>query len=96
MGVIKYDQYKKDAEELGISQAFDDELALIEEQLNVVFGVDAEQARDWYNTLSALDYTEMVRNVVKAAGYTVEETEIEENTEGTSNNLSQFGVEEAE
>ena len=96
MGVIKYDQYKKDAEELGINQAFDDELALIEEQLNVVFGVDADQARDWYNTLSALDYTEMVRNVVKAAGYTVEETEIEENIEGTSNNLSQFGVEEVE
>ncbi len=96
MGVVKYDQYKKDAEELGINQAFDDELALIEEQLNVVFGVDADQARDWYNTLSALDYTEMVRNVVKAAGYTVEETEIEENAEGTSNDLSQFGVEEVE
>ena len=92
MGVIKYDQYKKEAEELGISQAFDDELALIEEQLNVVFGVDADQARNWYHTLSALDYTEMVRNVVKAAGYTVEESETEE----TSNDLSQFGVEEVE
>lgn len=96
MGVIKYDQYKEDAEELAIDQAFDDELALIEEQLNVVFGVEAEQARDWYNTLSALDYTEMVRNVVKAAGYSVEEPEIEENTEGTSSDLSQFGVEEVE
>ena len=94
MGVIKYDQYKKNAEELGIQQAFDDELALMEEQLNVVFGVDANQARDWYNRLSALDYTETVRSVVKAAGYSVEEPE--ENVEETSGDLSQFGVEEVE
>lgn len=96
MGVIKYDQYKKDAEELGIQQAFDDELALIEEQLNVVFGVDVDQAREWHNTLSALDYTETVRNVVKAAGYFVEEPAVEEDTEGTSEDLSQFGVEAVE
>ena len=96
MGVIKYDQYKKDAEELGIQQAFDDELALIEEQLNVVFGVDVDQAREWHNTLSALDYTETVRNVVKAAGYSVEEPAVEEDIEGTSEDLSQFGVEAVE
>ena len=96
MGVIKYDQYKKEAEELGIQQAFDDELALIEEQLNVVFGVDVNQAREWHNTLSALDYTETVRSVVKAAGYSVEEAVIEEDTEETSEDLLQFGVEAVE
>lgn len=94
MGVVKYEQYKKDAEALGIQQAFDDELALIEEQMNHVFGVDTEQAKEWHNTLSTLDYTETIRSVVKAAGYSVEEPEesLEEGTE----DLSQFGVEEVE
>ncbi len=94
VGVIKYEQYKKDAESLGIQQAFDDEFALIEEQLNVVFGVDAGQAKEWYNTLSALDYTETVRSVIKAAGYSVEESG--EDEEDSSDDLSQFGVEEVE
>ena len=95
MGVIKYDQYAKDAEELGITKAYDDQFALIEEQLNLVFGVDANQAREWYLTLSALDYTNMVRSVVKAAGYSIEEPEvIEEETE--NEDYSEYGIQAVE
>ncbi|MBQ4530738.1 MAG: hypothetical protein IJA36_09055, partial [Lachnospiraceae bacterium] len=95
MGVVKYDKYAKDAEELGIKKAYDDEFTLIEEQLNLVFGVDVEQVRDWYYTLSALDYTNMVRDVVKAAGYTVEESDvIEEETE--NEDYSEYGIQAVE
>ena len=92
MGVVKYKQYAKDANELGITQAFEDEYALIVEQMNLVYGVDPEQAADWYYTLSALDYSQTIRSVVKAAGYSVSEDMETEDTD----NFSEFGIEAVE
>ena len=99
LAVIRYDEYKEEAEALGILDAYNDEYGLIVEQLNQVFGVDEDQARQWYLNLSALDYTETVRNVVKAAGFLVDEVSsdgAEENMEEVSGDLSEFGIEEVE
>ena len=95
MAVIRYDENIEEAESLGILDAYNDEYNLIVEQLNQVFGVDEEQARQWYLNLSFLDYTETVRNVVKSAGFSVEDA-TEDATEDESEDLSEFGIEEVQ
>ena len=98
MGVVKYKQYSSEAESLGITEAFNDEYQLIVEQLNNVYGVDAEQAAQWHDTLSTLDYSKTIRSVVKAAGYAVEEevTDTTDSGEETTDSLADYGIEEVQ
>ena len=98
MGVVKYKQYSSEAESLGITEAFNDEYQLIVEQLNNVYGVDAEQAAQWHDTLSTLEYSKTIRSVVKAAGYAVEEevTDTTDSGEETTDSLADYGIEEVQ